>query len=293
MNRFPDHHSADRDGWVVRGRRLAQSKSALQFQLGDLVIDVLAGRSRGHGEVTEAIELLARRIGISANTLRDYYQVAMQWPETKRRSDVCWTVHSILSHHPDRFEMIKAPPVDPRTGERRWTCDAANRALGRQTRHTESSKTLRGPAAHFRPRRQAEREEGVAPERDAYIGLVREADLPFVVQAVLYELVLLAAFDEPEEGITVACVDEDVAEAVGLGIEALHCCLSIAEEAGYLRNLGWDLDIDACWFELRNPHQDLVGMWEWFLAEHPEPVRSWSRLEAKLDALFTDGTHGA
>ncbi|MFE3881834.1 DUF6192 family protein [Streptomyces lydicus] len=293
MNQVPDHRAADWDGWVRRGHRLTQSRSALQFQLGDLVIDVLTRHSHGHGEVTQAIELLAHQIGISANTLRDYYQVAMHWPEAKRRSDVCWTVHSILSHHPDRFKMIKAPPVDPRTGERRWTCDAAKRALGRQTHHTESSKTLSDPAAHFRPLRQAERAEGVASERDAYIGLVREADLPFVAQAVLYELVLRAAFDESEEGITVACGDTDVAEAVGLGIEALHCCLSIAEEAGYLRNLGWDADIDACWFELRNPHQDLVGMWEWFLAEHPEPVQSWNRLEAKLDALFGDGTHGA
>ncbi|MFH8586056.1 DUF6192 family protein [Streptomyces celluloflavus] len=154
MNRFPDHRPADRDGWVMRARRQVQSESALQFQMGDLVIDVLAGRSRGHGEVTQAIELLAQQIGISANTLREYYQVARQWPEAKRCSDVCWTVHSILSHHPDRFKMIKAPPVDPRTGEPRWTCDAANRALGRQTRHAESSKTLGGPAAHFRPRRQ-------------------------------------------------------------------------------------------------------------------------------------------
>ncbi|MGA5632502.1 DUF6192 family protein [Streptomyces lydicamycinicus] len=289
MNQVPDHRAADWEGWVRRG----QSKSALQFQLGDLVIDVLKGHSRGHGEVTQAIEVLAHQIGISANTLRDYYQVAMHWPETKRRSDVCWTVHSILSHHPGRFEMIKAPPLDPRTGERRWTCDAAKRMLGRQTHHTESWKTLSGPAAHFRPRRHAEHDEGVAPERDAYIGLVREADLPFVVQAVLYELVLRATFDEPEEGITVACDDTDVGEAVGLVIEALHCCLSIAEEAGYLRNLGWDADIDACWFELRNPHQDLVGMWESFLAEHPEPVRSWNCLEAKLNALFADGTHDA
>ncbi|MEU5306983.1 DUF6192 family protein [Streptomyces noursei] len=257
------------------------------------MIDVLAGRSRGHGEVTQAIELLAQQIGISANTLREYYQVAMHWPGEKRRSDVRWTVHSIFSHHPDRFEMIKAPPADPRTGERRWTCDAVKGVIGRQTHQTEFSKTLRGPAMHFRPRRQAERDEDVAPERDAYIDLVCEADLPFVVQAVLYELVLHAAFDGPSEDTTVACVDTEVAEAVGLGIEALHCCLSIAEEAGYLRNLGWDADIDGGWFELRNPHQDLVGMWEWFLAEHPEPVRSWSRLEAKLAALFADGTHGA
>ncbi|MGY4954775.1 DUF6192 family protein [Streptomyces nigrescens] len=293
MNRVPDHRSADWDGWVRRGNHLTQSKSALQFRLGDLVIDVLTGHSRGHGEVTQVIERLAHQIGISANTLREYYQVAKQWPEEKRRSDACWTVHSILSHHPDRFKMIKTPPVDPRTGERRWTCDAANRTLGRQTRHTESSKTLRGPAVHFQPRRPAEREEGVAPERDAYIDLVREADLPFVVQAVLYELVLRTAFDGPQEGTTVACVDTDVGEAVGLGVEALHCCLSIAEQAGYLRGLGWDADIDGAWFELRNPHQDLVGMWEWFLAEHPEPVRSWSRMEAKLAALFADGTYGA
>ncbi|MFE7607052.1 DUF6192 family protein [Streptomyces celluloflavus] len=293
MNRVPDHRSADRYEWVGRARRLTQSECALQFQLGDLVIEVLTGHFRGYGEVTQVIELFAQQIGISANTLREYYKVAMQWPEAKRRSDVCWTVHSILSHHPDRFKMIKAPPVDPRTGERRWTCDAANRALGRQTRYTESSKAVCGPAAHFRPRRRAEGDEGAAPERDVYIALVREADLPFVVQAVLYELVLRAAFDGPQEGITVACVDTDVAEAVGLGVEALHCCLSIAEEAGYLRDLGWDADIDGAWFEFRNPHQDLVGMWEWFLAEHSEPVRSWSRLEAKLAALFDDGTYGA
>ncbi|WP_416484219.1 DUF6192 family protein [Streptomyces sp. CL12] len=293
MNRVTDHLPEDRDGRVERGRRLTQAKSASQFLLGDLVIDVLTGRPHGHGEISQAIELLAQQIGISANTLRDYYQVAKHWPEAKRRADVCWTVHSILSHSPDRFEMIKTPPVDPRTGERHWTCDAANRAIGRHTGHVEPSTILHGPADQFRPHRPAKRDTGVTLERDTYIDLVREADLPFIVQAALYELALRAAFDEPEEGITVACADLDVAESVGLDIEALYFCLSVAEEAGYLRDLGSDADVDGGWFELRDPHQDLFGMWERFLTEHRDPVRSRSCLEAKLAALFADRTHDA
>ncbi|MER6332159.1 hypothetical protein ABT298_23035 [Streptomyces sp. NPDC001034] len=69
---------------VRKGRKLVRQHSSFQFALGDLVIEALVGHPRGHGEVAQVIEILGQQIGVPATTLRGYYEVATQWPETKR-----------------------------------------------------------------------------------------------------------------------------------------------------------------------------------------------------------------
>lgn len=110
-----------------QGSEAVQIRSGLQFALGGLVIEALTGSPRGHGEVGLAIEILADRIGVSASTLRKYYAVAMQWPEAKRRPDVCWTVHERLAYVPSRYTLIRKDPYDPISDEYRWTVNEAEK----------------------------------------------------------------------------------------------------------------------------------------------------------------------
>lgn len=119
------------DKLVRRGRKLIKQKSGIQWALGDLVIDAVQGRDRGHGEVAEVIESLAHQIGANPGSLRTYYHTASQWPPAKRREDVCFTVHSVLSGVRSRFILIRKDPLDPFTGEHRWTVNEAQRTANR------------------------------------------------------------------------------------------------------------------------------------------------------------------
>ncbi|MFE2595779.1 DUF6192 family protein [Streptomyces sp. NPDC059396] len=120
------------DRYVRRGRKLVNKISGLQFDIGDLVIEMLHDRPHAHGEAAEIIEQFAHAIGLAPNTLRRYYQVARQWPEAKRRPDVCFSVHAELAYTRNRYSKIRKDPVDPFTGERRWTVNEAIRAADRQ-----------------------------------------------------------------------------------------------------------------------------------------------------------------
>ncbi|MFJ6136929.1 DUF6192 family protein [Kitasatospora sp. NPDC092286] len=115
---------------VRKGRKLVKQRSSIQFDLGDLVINALVGHPRGHGEVGQVIELLAHQIGVNEATLRRYYSVASQWPEEKRRPDVCFTVHEELARVRSRFILIRKDPYDPFSKENRWTVNEAQR-IGR------------------------------------------------------------------------------------------------------------------------------------------------------------------
>ncbi|WP_327075643.1 DUF6192 family protein (plasmid) [Kitasatospora purpeofusca] len=116
------------DRYVRQGRKLVKQISGIQFALGDIVVDMLDGRDRGHGEVGEVIELFAHQIGVKADTLHTYYLVAQRWPQDKRRDDVPYTVHKELAYSPRRFAQIRRNPRDPFTGEERWTVNEAARA---------------------------------------------------------------------------------------------------------------------------------------------------------------------
>ncbi|MEU6184028.1 DUF6192 family protein [Streptomyces coeruleorubidus] len=126
---------------VRRGQKLMKQKSGIHWALGDLVIDALDGRGRGHGEVNQVIKILAHQIGANPESLRSYYDVARQWPEAKRREDVSFSVHRTLAYVRSRYILIRKDPYDPFTKEHRWTVNeaekVAHRAVGTPTNQAE------------------------------------------------------------------------------------------------------------------------------------------------------------
>lgn len=129
------------DRWVKRGRALARTKSSVQFELGDITLDMIPKQRNDfedHG-VESVLRAYAEAIGLSCSTLKNYRHVAIAWPEDRRNPDVSFTIHDILSAHPSRYRKIDKPPVDPVSGERRWTVNEALRAAGRTPQHPVTS----------------------------------------------------------------------------------------------------------------------------------------------------------
>ncbi|MGW1840674.1 DUF6192 family protein [Streptomyces sp. NPDC002067] len=121
------------DGLVAEGIRLTGSEGSLQFRLGDLGLDLVPLPPKGKRLSMAKYKLLAdfaEEIGQTRERFEEYRLVAGAWPKAKRNRQVCWTVHSYFARHPDRFIMINNPPLYRRSGQRRWTCDAAKKALG-------------------------------------------------------------------------------------------------------------------------------------------------------------------
>ncbi|MFE5868858.1 DUF6192 family protein [Streptomyces roseifaciens] len=127
---------------VRRGQRLVGSESSAQFSLGDIALEMVPLPPKGKRPPAKAFKLLADyadEVGLERERLEEYRLVSGAWPLKRRNKKVCWTVHSILSHRHDRFMMINNPPVYRRTGERLWTCDAAQRAVGWKTSVPETT----------------------------------------------------------------------------------------------------------------------------------------------------------
>ncbi|WP_327359738.1 DUF6192 family protein [Streptomyces sp. NBC_01304] len=76
------------------------------------------------------LRLFAEAIGLSFHTVRTYRWVAARWPKEQRQDGVSFEVHRILASTPDAYEVIQHPPLDERTGESRWSGDAAKRVAG-------------------------------------------------------------------------------------------------------------------------------------------------------------------
>ncbi|MFD7015368.1 DUF6192 family protein [Streptomyces sp. NPDC059928] len=137
-----DYRTEEWTEMVRKGQRLVGTESSAQFQLGDLALDMVPLPPKGKRLPMKAYKLLADYaddIGLERERLEEYRLVAGAWPKNKRDKKVCWTVHSILSRHPDRFSLIHFPPVHRRSGERRWTCDAAFRVRGWKTETAETT----------------------------------------------------------------------------------------------------------------------------------------------------------
>ncbi|MEU8727647.1 DUF6192 family protein [Streptomyces antimycoticus] len=136
-----DYRANEWTDLVHKGQRLVGSESSSQFGLGDIGLEMVPLPPKGRRPPVKAYKLLAAyadEVGLERERFEEYRLVSGAWPKKQRAKNVCWTVHAILSHHHDRFEMIKNPPVYRRTGERRWTCDGAHRALGWKTQVPES-----------------------------------------------------------------------------------------------------------------------------------------------------------
>ncbi|WP_275463757.1 DUF6192 family protein [Streptomyces noursei] len=132
------------DEWgklIRRGQRLVGSESATQFDLGDMGLEMVPLPPKGKRLPRKAYKRLAdfaEEVGLEFERFEEYRIVAGAWPKENRNKSVCWTVHSILSRHHDRFMMIRNPPVYRKTGQKRWTCDAARRAVGWKTQIPEN-----------------------------------------------------------------------------------------------------------------------------------------------------------
>lgn len=127
--------------WVKRGRSLVRTETNVQFELGDITLQMIPKQQpdfEDHG-VEAVLQAYADAIGLSFSTLTRYRHVAIAWPTAKRNAEVSFTIHDILSAHPSRFLKINTPPLDPVSGERRWTVNEALRAAGRTPQHPVTS----------------------------------------------------------------------------------------------------------------------------------------------------------
>lgn len=117
-------------GYLHRARRAVRSKSVSNFELGDILNEMLDGKPRGSGEITRIKALFARQIRVKEMTLAKYLYVSRAWPEEMRRPDVPWTVHETLAAQPNRFQLIRVEPSDELDPDDHgtWHTDAALRA---------------------------------------------------------------------------------------------------------------------------------------------------------------------
>lgn len=145
MSMVTDYAPSEWNDLVHKGQRLVGTESSTQFALGDIGLEMVPLPAKGKRPPMKAYKLLAsyaEEIGVERERFEEYRLVSGAWPKKQRDKDVCWTVHAILSHRHDRFDMIKTPPVYRKTGERRWTCDAAHRALGWKARPEDVEERL-------------------------------------------------------------------------------------------------------------------------------------------------------
>ncbi|MFE6946434.1 DUF6192 family protein [Streptomyces chartreusis] len=113
-----------------------------QFGIGDAALEMEP--LRGHGghppiddgeqlSVEASLRLFADRLGLSFYTVRTQRWVAAQWTAEYRQDGVSYEVHRILASWPDRFELIRNPPLNERMGLGQWTGEVAEKAVGWKT----------------------------------------------------------------------------------------------------------------------------------------------------------------
>lgn len=121
------------DDLVDEARDRVRAMAGHQFAIGDMALEIEpirrphTGRNDG---VYASLRLFAEEIGEVFETLLEWRWVADAWPTDRRSDNASYSVHRVLAPHPDRFELIRQPPLD-RRGRRHWTVDAAARAVGR------------------------------------------------------------------------------------------------------------------------------------------------------------------
>lgn len=133
------------DELVAESLDMVEEDTRCQFGLGDAALELEP--LRGHGGhlpldegdqgVEESLRLFADEIGLSFYTVRTQRWVAAQWPAEHRQAGVSWEVHRILASVPDRFELIRNPPLSERTGRRRWSAEVAKKVVGWKTEEVQ------------------------------------------------------------------------------------------------------------------------------------------------------------
>ncbi|MGV4989068.1 DUF6192 family protein [Streptomyces sp. NRAIS3] len=125
---------------VERLREAAEKLSKSSFIIGDGALEVVpmqehGGRSVGDDlfGVSAWLHRLSEDIDVPYNTIKEYRWVASRWPERHRCPGVAFSTHQILaaiSDPEERWAAIKNPPLDVRTGKRRWTPETARQRVG-------------------------------------------------------------------------------------------------------------------------------------------------------------------
>ncbi|TMR09245.1 RacO protein [Nonomuraea turkmeniaca] len=138
------------DQIVTRGRELVELQTRSQFQLGDLALELEpiqphGGAHPNQGEalfgVLESLQLFADDLAIPVKTLETHRWVASRWPAQHRQAGVPYYIHKTLASIRDdeeRWARIANPPLDNRTGTRRWTDTAAKQAVDQKLVNTAS-----------------------------------------------------------------------------------------------------------------------------------------------------------
>ncbi|MBC9718897.1 RacO protein [Streptomyces sp. TRM66268-LWL] len=125
---------------VARLRDAVEKLPKSQFIIGDGALEVCpmqdhGGRSVGDDlfGVSAWLRRLSEDINVPYNTLRSYRWVASRWPEQQRCPGVAFSIHQTLaaiSDDEERWKAIKTPPLDERTGMRRWTPETSRQRVG-------------------------------------------------------------------------------------------------------------------------------------------------------------------
>ncbi|KHD75777.1 hypothetical protein MB27_20965 [Actinoplanes utahensis] len=128
---------------VGEARELVKQNAHCQFRMGDLAlrIEPMGPHGGPHPElpdeamgVAESLAWFADDIGVTPRSVEVWRWVASRWPDEHRQLELAsFTVHRTLAHITDdqqRWKTITDIPCNERTGEHRWTADAAKRIVG-------------------------------------------------------------------------------------------------------------------------------------------------------------------
>lgn len=93
------------------------------------------GRSVGDDlfGVSAWLHRLSADTDVPYNTIRQYRWVANRWPDQRRRAEAASSTHQTLatiSDDDERWQAIENPPLDERTGKRRWTPETSRQRVG-------------------------------------------------------------------------------------------------------------------------------------------------------------------
>ncbi|EGD42786.1 DUF6192 family protein [Nocardioides sp. NPDC057772] len=134
MGSVPEIDPIKWDGWVARGRELVRSETDIQFELGDLTLEMIKAQPSGfedHG-VHDLLARYAEAVGLAPSTLAGYRHVAIRWPRETRTANVSFTIYKVLSSLEDRFTRINQYGGV-------WTVNEAMRAAGQKPKYPVSA----------------------------------------------------------------------------------------------------------------------------------------------------------
>lgn len=126
-----DRFYARAAAYRVKGHKDTEAR----FMLGDLALCAVPRNALFTGR---KVSDYAQALGLTPRALSRYRRVAAAWPEVQRNQGTSWSVHAVLSSHPDRFDIVKHPPHG-----RQWRCADAREAMHRHSAGARAPKGSR------------------------------------------------------------------------------------------------------------------------------------------------------